>query len=466
MGFVVSVLYFVTYYLTPPTLFGPLAGFRIELTLAFLLLIVSLAARSKSIILNTPQSLALVGLALAISLSVLFGEHWAGGVIAEFLAFVPCAFAYLLVSLHCNSRKKLQVVVLMLLGVCLFVIANGFVELHYGVPQTASLGPGASTEEVARWNVEHPYILRMTNEAGESLYRLQGLGLINDPNDFGQLVVCVIPLTFIFWRPRKFLRNLVLVLLPVCVLLYGSYLTHSRGALVALTAIAIVLGRRRIGTLPALLIAGGVFVTAMSLHFTGGRDISAGAGADRTELWSDGLQLLKSHPLFGVGPGIMPELTQSHRTAHNSMVVCAAELGSFGLYFWCLFLFPTLRDALTIASSKKVSDAEETVLEERPFFAIAKEITLDSAAELNSVGRLLVLSLTGFLIAGWFLSRTLVLTFFLLGGMVEVVYEMALERGMIVPRQRLSRALLSSGALAVGLVMVMYITLRILNLTH
>jgi hypothetical protein len=40
-----------------------------------------------------------------------------------------------------------------------------------------------------------------------------------------------------------------------------------------------------------------------------------------------------------------------------------------------------------------------------------------------------VLSFTGFLVAGWFLSRTYVMTFFLLGGMVEVVYEMALQRG-------------------------------------
>jgi hypothetical protein len=51
---------------------------------------------------------------------------------------------------------------------------------------------------------------------------------------------------------------------------------------------------------------------------------------------------------------------------------------------------------------------------------------------------LLVLSLTGFLVAGWFLSRAYVMTFFLLGGMVEVVYEMALRRGMITSRLSLA----------------------------
>ena len=118
----------------------------------------------------------------------------------------------------------------------------------------------------------------MRNDAGEWFYRLRGLGEINDPNDFGQLIVCVIPLMFIFWRAKKMLRNIAFVILPVCVLLFGVFLTHSRGALLALMAVAVVAARRRIGTLPALLLAGGLFVAAMALHFTGGREISAECG--------------------------------------------------------------------------------------------------------------------------------------------------------------------------------------------
>jgi hypothetical protein len=58
------------------------------------------------------------------------------------------------------------------------------------------------------------------------------------------------------------------------------------------------------------------------------------------------------------------------------------------------------------------------------------------------------------------------MTLFLLGGMVEVVYEMALQRGMIAPRLRLSRILPYAGGLAVCLVLMMYIMLRILNMMH
>jgi O-antigen ligase len=205
----------------------------------------------------------------------------------------------------------------------------------------------------------------------------------------------------------------------------------------------------------------------MALHFTGGREISAQSGSDRTALWSSGLQMLKSHPLFGVGLGSFADSCDGcGHTAHNSVMVCAAELGLFGLYFWCLFLFPTVRDALAIASPAKVSVAEPVESVEEEFPLSTRKIAAVDKATINRLGRLLVLSLTGFLVAGWFLSRAYVMTFFLLGGMVEVVYEMALRQGMIAPRLTLARVLLFAGGLAISLVLLMYILLRITNLMH
>jgi hypothetical protein len=42
LGFVLSILYFVTTYLTPDTVFGPLAAYRVEMILAGLIVLVSL----------------------------------------------------------------------------------------------------------------------------------------------------------------------------------------------------------------------------------------------------------------------------------------------------------------------------------------------------------------------------------------------------------------------------------------
>jgi hypothetical protein len=466
MGFVFSILYFVTEYLTPPTIFGPLAVFRVELILAILLLFVSLPKLAKSFILKTPQSAAVIGLVFATSLSLLFGEHWPRAAALAFFETLPQGgIAYFLVCLHCNSKRKLQALVFMLLFVCLFVIAHGYIDLRYGVPAGGpSQSEDAESADPNLWNMEHPYLLPMGSDAGVPVYRLKGLGLINDPNDFGQLIVCVIPLVFIFWRSKKMLWNIACVILPVSALLFGTFLTHSRGALLALMAVAVVAARRRTGTLPALLLAGGLFAGAMALHFTGGRAISVNAGEDRTVLWGESLQLLKSHPLFGVGAGNLPDYLG--HTAHNSVAVCAAELGMFGLFFWCLFLFPTMRDALALASPARVSEAEPVEPEEEHLPLPARKMEVIDKAEVNHLGRLMVLSLTGFLVAGWFLSRAFIMTFFLLGGMVEVVYEMALQRGMIAPRLPLARVIPYAVGLAISLVLLMYIMLRVTNLMH
>ncbi|MDR3734775.1 MAG: O-antigen ligase family protein, partial [Acidobacteriaceae bacterium] len=293
-----------------------------------------------------------------------------------------------------------------------------------------------------------------------------GIGEINDRNDFGQLMVWLIPMLFIFWRQNKTIKNIMFVFLPIGVLLLGVFLTHSRGALVALTLIAVVAARRRIGTLPAMLLAGGLFVAAMALRFTGGRGISASEGEDRTGLWGEGMQIVRAHPLLGVGYGDLWERTEGYLTAHNSVVVCAAELGMVGLFFWSLYIFSTMRDAVALASPGKVCDGEPIVIEEGPLSYAALPPEEIGKTEINQMGWAMVLSLLGFLAAGWFLSRAFVATLFLLGGLTEAVYEMAVRRGMIAPRLKLVRVILYSGVLAFALLLIVYVMIRVLNLMH
>ena len=230
----------------------------------------------------------------------------------------------------------------MLLFVCLFVIARG---CDRPAPYRSG-GRGGSSGTIGSddpdvWNMEHPYLLAMKNDQGQMFYRIRGLGLINDPNDFGQLLVCVTPLLFIFWRAKKMILNIAFVILPACVLLIGVYLTHSRGALLALMAMAIVAARRRIGT-----------------------RARAGAGG-RALCWGHGPEFYRRarhfsrigrrpHGALGRGTGNLQGASAvrgglrkhgritptTHQTAHNSLVVCAAELGLFGLYFWSLVPVP------------------------------------------------------------------------------------------------------------------------------
>ena len=78
-----------------------------------------------------------------------------------------------------------------------------------------------------------------------------------------------------------------------------------------------------------LAVAGAVLVVAGTLT-AGYRDDASSMG--RVEAWSAGMDMLRSHPLVGVGEGQFPEFHE--RDAHNSFVRAGAELGFFGLYSW------------------------------------------------------------------------------------------------------------------------------------
>jgi hypothetical protein len=465
MGFVLSILYFATNYLTPAYLFGPLADLHIEVILAALIIIVSIPALARSFVLTSPQSLAILGMAIAVFFSVLFTSHGYDGAVDAFLLFIPGGACFFFVCLHCNTKARLKILVLMMFVVCMFVVGRGALDLVRGVPQGTPVPDPDVVSNVPIDITDSPYFIRQRNGETDWIYRLQGLGEINDPNDLGQLLVCTIPLIFIFWREKQLIPNIFFVFLPACALLFGAYLTHSRGTLVALTAMGIVAGRRRIGTIPALVVVGVLVVAAMSLHFTGGRDISASAGEDRTALWGESLQLFKVHPFIGVGYGLLSEETGG-LTAHNSVAVCAAEDGIIGLFFWSLFLFPTFRDSWIGASPQAVHDAVPVAAEETRFPQPEMALEEIDKKEINRFEQLLFLSLTGLLVAGWFLSRTFVSTLFLLGGMTEAVYQMGLRRGMITSRLRFDRVLPYSAAFTVGLIILLYVTVRVLNLSR
>lgn len=450
MSFALSVFYLAVAYLGTETVFGPLAEYHLEFLLAIFIFMVSVPSIMSCKTIKAPQSFALLGLALAVPLSVAM-TGWVGGAVQAFQEFIPCAFAYFLVCLHCDSKKKLQWLILILKCICIFVIINGMIELrHVGNIPVADRDPDQT-----------PYLLAQANDAGQWFYRLRGQHFMNDPNDFGQFLVCVIPLTFIAWRPKRSAYNFAFVLLPAAFLVYGAFLTHSRGALLALISLMILAVRRRIGTIPSVLVGAGAFLAASVLGFTGGREISADAGSDRTALWSTGLELLKAHPLFGVGFGRMAD--SAGLTAHNSIVVCAAELGITGLYFWSLFVLPSVRDTMRLASPVGVQDAKPVSLRSSPIPALAKTESDLDRAEVIRIGRLLLLSITGFLITGWFLSRAYAMTLFLLGGIAEVMFQMALDRGMISPRLPITKVARYGGVLAVSLILTMYVLLRVMS---
>lgn len=485
MGLYLTLLYIFTAYLGPETLWGPLADFHIEIILAFLATITSLPGLQRSKIFTLPQSYALGGMTIAVFCSMVM-TGWLGSIPGALFNFIPNAFTFFLVAINCRSRKHLQLVVATLLAACLFTIARGASAIHAG-------------------NILSPYVIAQGNDEGEYLLRLRGLAFINDPNDFAQLMASLIPCLFFFWRKGSAPRNLFLVLLPTAILLYGMFLTHSRGGMVALLVVILFSFRKKIGTIPASIIAAGLFAAGSVVGWTGGRDVSVGSGADRMEAWSTGLELLKTHPLFGVGFQRFGEYFVI--TAHNTIVVCAAELGMFGLFWWLMFVLPTIRDASVSASGKKdeaVEDEEalpyhmaytarrEPVPELRwqhvgyPADTISASASLSTgqnaretdedaplylqneqldeklpSEEIRRVAGLMLIGLVGYFVAGWFLSRAYVMTLFIYGGMVQAIYRMALDQDLAPPRLKFFQIAKYSAIWSVVLIFIVYIMLRI-----
>jgi len=486
MGLFLTLLYILTAYLGPDTLFGPLAEYHVEVIIALLALIASLPSLPASGLFRMPQTYALIGLCGAVFMSFLFNglTGLAPNALYESL---PGPFTFFLIVLNCKKKRHLQMVVLVLLFASLFTIYKGFSALQSG-------------------DVFSPYLFTQGSDPNTAIYRIRGLSFIHDPNDFSQLMVSLIPCLFFFWRPKSSPLNFVVVLLPMGLLLFGMYLTHSRGAIIAFLAVVVIAGRRKIGTLLSLIISAGLFAITTVVGWSGGREISVEAGSDRMEAWSVGLSLIKSHPIFGVGFQRFGEYFII--TAHNTIVVCAAELGMVGLFFWAMFVIPAFRDALTanmvpkseeeLAREEEEKTPFERSLKERaarmgrspesastrpsrdgarydvqdssiavanPYFIGALENTDQlSELEIRRLARLQMISLAGYLVAGWFLSRAYVMTLFIYGGMIQVVYQSALNQGFVPPRLAISRVIRLSAIAAVGLIAVVYIMLRLQHL--
>ena len=97
--------------------------------------------------------------------------------------------------------------------------------------------------------------------------------------------------------------------------------------------------RKKLGTTASTALAAIFIFGMLALDFTGGRGISAADGADRLEAWANGLEMFKSAPLFGIGFNAFTDLYEI--TAHNSFVLCLAELGLLGSTLWLALLVTT-----------------------------------------------------------------------------------------------------------------------------
>jgi O-antigen ligase len=381
-----------------------------------------LLARNKQ--LSAPHYVLLLAFLVAQMLSHAF-NGWFGGALVQLGSFGPALLAFVVLS-HVAIDRDRTVRIMAVFVLCSLVL------VAHGVEQ-AELGIGWTGVELSQET------------------RIQYVGIFNDPNDLGLLFIMVLPMALFLSNRGGWLGLRRLFWWSAgAALLYGIYLTSSRGALVALVVVVAAWVWRRRGPVTAGLLGAGLLAGMMMLPSRLSElDASESSAAGRVDAWYTGLEMFISHPLFGIGPGLFAD-NNGNLTAHNSFVLVLAEMGLIGYTLWLALVGYGFM--MTLA-----------VLRHRPELPDARAAA-DWKLE-RSLATTLLLSQIGFYTAAFFLSRSYVILLYLLAALVLGYYTGARQRHPTLPRFELSRDLVRWPVTAVASIVGLYVIVKLLLVT-
>ncbi len=390
--FVGLVTYLLFLYVRPQDYMAGLQGVPVMLAISsatFALMLVRMAVKDRGIrLIRAPQNLFVAWFVLAIAMSHLWRAYVTGAV-NETMNFLPTAVMYVLIANLVATPSRVRATVNLVVILTLVLAAQGLVQHFTGV------GFGGQTAYKGR---------------------IQAVGIFSDPNDLALALVIALPYVYLKLFERHAAWQKPLAALAMAVLLYALFLTQSRGGLLAFGVLMMMLFARRFGRGPGIVLGGAILLAVLVLGPRMATISTEEASAyGRIQAWGIGIDLFEQYPLFGVGAG---QFTEYHfRTAHNSIVLCAAELGLFGLYPWVMLVWLTVRSMAFVRDHLPEVGGSDLVV-------YAESIRYGTIA---------------FVLAAYFLSRTYSELLFILAGvaaaLVEVFVERSGERFVLVERR-------------------------------
>jgi putative inorganic carbon (hco3(-)) transporter len=383
-------LIFVTFvFIKPFEIIVPdMAQFNPMIYFAIFTLIASVphAINGKQRVITSLHVACFTGLIVAIALSWL-SKGWMGGAVQSLLRSAPALVLFVLTLILLTSRQRLYALLITVSFLVTLISAITILDYHYalfnGLFVLRQTGLAQDYRDFLSTDTSGMF-------SDNSLRRLRWVGELSDPNDLGQVLVMSLPLTLLYWRSNSHFRNLILVITPALTLLYGIWLTQSRGAFVSVAVLLFVAIFRLYGRGFALFFSPIVVIALALAGGTGGREFSSteASASGRLEAWSAGIDMLKSNVFSGVGYGAF--LDHHVLTAHNSFVLVFAELGLFGYFFWF---------GLISLSAIELSKGYH-----------ARDSTAPPPRELICI----FFAFLGYFVCAWFLSRSYSNSFFLL----------------------------------------------------
>ncbi len=429
MSLALVILFIATLYIRPADLVPGLAPYRIPLIVGLVALFAACLrclARRSSDTLRMPHPYFFGGFLIITVLSPALTQGWFGGVQIAIEDLLPGMLAAVLIVMTVDTMPRLRMLAVALCVLSLYLVVQSVLAYHFGVWQDVLVLTGQP---------------ETVEDAGvPPLMRVRAFGHMNDPNDLAQGLITAMPLAWVGWRRGRPARNALLAVLTVA-LAYGVYLTKSRGAVVSLIAVAFLLVRalsRRSGWVMPAAATVVVGLVLFGAGFAGGREFSAGesSASSRIEAWGAGIQMLRQHPLFGVGYHTFEE--NFERTAHNSFVHCFAELGMTGYFFWV---------GLLVATAAGLNAVRRT------------ESRGELADGFRKWALMLQLSFYGFLVGAFFLSRTYVPTLYIVIAMAVALMRIADDSEISVAAAHPAAMLARTGALMAASVAAVYVAI-------
>lgn len=339
MSFFLFLLVNATLFIRPAEIVPALLGWRIYEALILLCLLAALpevlAWLSGRSLESQPVTLCVLGLAAAAVIS-----HLAPMRTEEALAageeFVKLLVYYVLLVSVINTPGRMRAFLHAVAVFCIAMTVVAVLRYHDVIeidlpPPPRALKPGEKEEVKQRAFMEDRVRDVQTGEE-QVIHRMIGTGIFWDPNDLCfALVIGTVLCTFWLTDPRAGPAR-VLLLAPIGLFGYALYLTQSRGGLLAFLAALTALFWSRYGWRRGLALLAAAAPVVLILY--GGRmtgllsGASEGTGQSRIQLWSDGLDMFREAPLFGVG--MYQYTAHSSHVAHNSFLHAYAELGLVG----------------------------------------------------------------------------------------------------------------------------------------
>ena len=383
MGIAVVLAYIALNLLSPANIFPSLSPFRPLLILAAASLPVAILGRLQSPEVGKLRTqFILVSLFFAVACCSWFPHGQLAANLTTVFDLAPNVIAYFVAIVVFRSPSRLGLVRAVLVLVAIFVMLHGFLQI------SGAVSSGEST----------PYVLRGNIALGDNSVRIRGLGMLGDPNVFGQYLLMILPMLFV-GKKNTGLGTGYLIAIPITVLfLVAVYYTGSRGAEMG---VAVLIGlyliwRFKTGGAVFSAIVAAMMLVAVNAARTS-RTITMSGGMDRLALWSDGMAYFKHSPLLGIGFGEFTDRGHG-MTAHNSYLLCAAELGMVGYFLWM---------SIAVVTMIQLTRIPKVVGQSNP--ALARWAVA------------LKLSLGVYLFTSFFLSRVYELPLYLLFGMSGAV---------------------------------------------